>query len=156
MNYVDTFIQIAPDSTLIEAVVPQPQPGRKSIAVLEYELISATPHTYTHEQVLLTVHARHKGISAQEIEVRRHEFWSEFFSVPHACMRTSLLPKSYGWGLHFNAEGKVALCACRISRVQTPRRQPRADAAIRHAQQADLSAVSDDSILNASLETRSA
>jgi hypothetical protein len=111
MNYVDTFIQIAPDSTLGEAVVPQPRAGRKSIAVLEYELISANPYTYTHEQVQFTVHARHKGIPAQELKARWHELWSEFFSVPHACMRASPLPKRYGWGLYFNAEGKVALCA---------------------------------------------
>ncbi|TPG10128.1 hypothetical protein EAH75_06060 [Rhodanobacter glycinis] len=25
-------------------------------------------------------------------------------------MRASPLPKRYGWGLYFNAEGKVALC----------------------------------------------
>ena len=28
-----------------------------------------------------------------------------------ACMRASPLPKSYGWGLHLDAEGKVALVA---------------------------------------------
>jgi hypothetical protein len=111
MNYVDTFIQIAPDSTLAMAVVPQPRAGKQSIAVLEYELISAKPYTYTHEQVQFTVHARHKSIPAQELKARWHELWSEFFSVPHACMRTSPLPKSYGWGLHFDGEGKVALCA---------------------------------------------
>ncbi len=28
-----------------------------------------------------------------------------------ACMRASPLPKSHGWGLHFNPKGKVALVA---------------------------------------------
>ena len=26
-----------------------------------------------------------------------------------ACMRSSPLPKTYGWGLHFDAAGRVAL-----------------------------------------------
>lgn len=110
-NYVDTFIQIAPDCTLTLAVVPPLRAGRKSIAILEYEMISAAPYVFTQEQVLFTVHARHKGITEQELATCRHELWSEFFSRPHACMRASPLPKAYGWGLHFDADGKVALCA---------------------------------------------
>jgi hypothetical protein len=26
-----------------------------------------------------------------------------------ACLRASMLPKKYGWGIHFNSEGKMAL-----------------------------------------------
>jgi hypothetical protein len=40
---------------------------------------------------------------------RRSELWQEFFSKPRACMRSSPLAKTYGWGLHFNTEGRVAL-----------------------------------------------
>ncbi|MEI7025361.1 DUF6157 family protein [Paenibacillus sp. y28] len=35
--------------------------------------------------------------------------WSEFFSKPKACLRTSPLVKKYGWGLGFDAAGKIAL-----------------------------------------------
>jgi hypothetical protein len=49
------------------------------------------------------------GVSAAEARKRDQKLWLEFFSKPCACMRTSPLPKTYGWGLHFNAEGKVAV-----------------------------------------------
>lgn len=50
MNYVNTFIQVAPDITAKEATVPVPKGGKKPIATLEYELISAEPYTYTQEE----------------------------------------------------------------------------------------------------------
>jgi hypothetical protein len=49
------------------------------------------------------------GRSAGELKARRRELWQAFFAQPRACMRSSPLAKTYGWGLHFNAEGKVAL-----------------------------------------------
>jgi hypothetical protein len=36
---------------------------------------------------------------------------NEFFARPQACLRASPLPKKYGWGFVFDAEGRVALCA---------------------------------------------
>lgn len=34
----------------------------------------------------------------------------EFFAKPQACLRTSPLPKKYGFGLRFDCEGRVTLC----------------------------------------------
>ncbi len=39
----------------------------------------------------------------------RRRLREEFFSKPQACMRSSPLPKQYGWGLLFDGEGRVAL-----------------------------------------------
>ncbi len=33
----------------------------------------------------------------------------EFFSKPQACLRSSPLPKKYGWGLLFDHDSRVAL-----------------------------------------------
>jgi hypothetical protein len=35
--------------------------------------------------------------------------WKEFFGKPRACLRASMLPKKYGWGLHFDLKGRIAL-----------------------------------------------
>lgn len=35
---------------------------------------------------------------------------TQFFANSQACLRSSLLPKRYGWGLLFEQEGRVALC----------------------------------------------
>jgi hypothetical protein len=35
----------------------------------------------------------------------------QYFSEPRACLRASPLPTAYGWGLHFDAEGRITLHA---------------------------------------------
>ena len=111
MNYVNTFIAVAPDTATKVGTVPRGRSDKKSIAQLEYELISGKPYTLTQEEVQFSVHVQRQGIPAIELKAKRAELWSEFFSKPMACMRASPLPKSYGWGLHFDADGKVALVA---------------------------------------------
>jgi hypothetical protein len=109
MSYVNAFIQVAADTKASMASSPIEKNGRKTIAVLEFELIANHPYEYTQEEVQFHVHLQRAGVSAAEAEKRHQKLWLEFFSKPCACMRTSPLPKTYGWGLHFNAEGKVAV-----------------------------------------------
>lgn len=115
MNYVNTFIAVAPDTSAKTGAVPPRRGDKKSIAQLEYDLISGQPYTFTQEEVQFYVHVQRQGIPATEFEAKRNKLWTEFFSKPMACMRASPLPKSYGWGLHFDAEGKVALVAMESS-----------------------------------------
>lgn len=109
MNYINTFIAVSPDTTARAGTVPPERGGRKSIAVLEYELISSQPYGLTQEEVQFSVHLSRSDLSPAEAKSRRDELWKEFFSKSMACMRTSPLARSYGWGLHFDADGKVAL-----------------------------------------------
>jgi hypothetical protein len=46
-------------------------------------------------------------ISKKEFEKEKEKF----FSVGQACLRSSPLPKRYGWGVHSNSEGKIAIYA---------------------------------------------
>jgi hypothetical protein len=109
VNYISTFIAVAADTKATEGSVPQPRSGKKTVAQLEYELISAKLYQLTQEEVQFAVHVHRSELSAEDVRVNRSLLWSEFFAKPMACMRASPLPKSYGWGLHFNAEGRVAL-----------------------------------------------
>jgi hypothetical protein len=111
VNYYNTFIAVAPDTSVKVGTIPVERTGKKTIAILEYELVSAQPYTYTQEEVQFAVHVQRKAVPPAELRARQTELWDEFFSKPMACMRASPLPKSYGWGLHFNEEGKVALVA---------------------------------------------
>lgn len=101
-NYRKTFIAVAEDSTATAGTVPG-TPG--SVAALTYELISAAPYTLTSDDVLFAVHATRRGI-AEEDRARARE---EFFAKPQACLRASPLGKTFGWGIHHDAEGRVAL-----------------------------------------------
>ncbi len=35
----------------------------------------------------------------------------EYFAQPRACLRASPLPKTFGWGLHYDDEGRITFHA---------------------------------------------
>ena len=111
MNYHDTFIRVAPDCPVNEAVVPTGRRAEKSVPQVEYELLAENPYAFTQEELLFAVHVRRRRISKTELKARRAALWEEFFGKPRACLRASMLPKKYGWGLHFDAAGRIALVA---------------------------------------------
>ncbi|KWX71357.1 DUF6157 family protein [Paenibacillus jilunlii] len=109
MSYTDTFIRVAVDCPAETGVVPVSVRPHPPVHVIQYELLSGAPYAYTHEELLYEVHVRHKEISEQERAERRKEIWTTLFSKSHPCLRASMLPKKYGWGIHYNAEGKIAI-----------------------------------------------
>ncbi len=109
MNYFDTFIQVAPDCPVQVAAVPAAKGEKSSVAVLEYDLLSKQPYIHTQEELQFLVHASRHGIPENDLKTHRSELRTEFFSKPRACLRASALPKRYGWGIHFNAAGKIAI-----------------------------------------------
>lgn len=109
MNYYDTFIQIAPDSTATHAITPPQRGESKSIPAIEHELLSAKPYHYTQEELLFTVHLLREGVPLKLPGAKREKLWQQYFSKSRACLRTSSLPRKYGWGFHFDKAGKIAL-----------------------------------------------
>lgn len=101
-NYQNTFITIAPDSAATTGIVP-PKPD--SIAGRQYALLHAKPYKLTSDDLLFAVHAA-KNDLPETAETR-----AEFFAKPKACLRASPLPKQYGWGIHHDADGRLALVA---------------------------------------------
>lgn len=108
-NYYNTFITVSPDCPAEFGTVPPDKKGGRTKPSLEYELATCHPYGYTQEELMYEVHVRHKEIAPEELEARGAEIRNEFFSKPKACLRASMLPKKYGWGIHFNEAGKMAL-----------------------------------------------
>ncbi len=104
-NYLNTFIQVAEDCPNDHGVVPPLRGNKKSIANYLFELLSESPYKYTSDEVLFKVHAIRKDISESEWEAE----WQQFFSKGQPCFRASPLTKKYGWGVHHDADGKVAI-----------------------------------------------
>ena len=98
MNYYDTFIRVAPDCPVSEAVVPTGKREAKSIPQIEYELLSENPYTFTQEELLFAVHVRRQGIGEGDLKARRAALWEEFFGKPRACLRASMLPEEVRLG----------------------------------------------------------
>jgi Family of unknown function (DUF6157) len=118
MNPIDQFIEIAPDSPTDKSIVPQDKGDKRSIATIEYGLLSGKPYGYTLEELKFATHMVHKQISPAELKAHRKQLQDEYFSKPHACMRASPLTKKYGWGAHYDKEGKIAIYAVESKEYQ--------------------------------------
>ena len=117
MSYRDTFIRIAPDSPRRDAVPPPA--GKPTIARLQYELLASRPGELTERELHFQVHCLRNSIPAHEAESRRSEIEARLFAKPQACLRASPLPKTYGWGVHYDEQGAIRLVAAGSTEYET-------------------------------------
>ena len=103
-NYTDTLIEIAEDCPVTEAQVP-PTGGRSTVAALQYALIADHPYRYTSDDVVFEVYAIRNAIPDDAKAAEREAF----FARDQPCLRASALGKRYGWGIHHDPDGRIAL-----------------------------------------------
>ena len=103
-NYKNTFIAVADDCPVKAAEVP-PVKSAKTVANLQFEMVSENPYKYTSDDVLFHCYATKNEIPKSEWKEAREVF----FSKGQACFRASPLTKRYGFGVHANEEEKIAL-----------------------------------------------
>ena len=110
MGYTMTFISVAEDCRAVSGEEPPPRGGVPTVAVVQYAMLAAEPGRWTQEDVII---ASAPGIRGRDDltpgDLAR--FRAEYFAEPRACLRASPLPKTYGWGLAYDAEGRITLHA---------------------------------------------
>jgi hypothetical protein len=104
-NYLDTFIEVADDCPNDISQIPLSKADSKSIAVMQYELLIKNPYKYTSDDILFQLFADRNDILKSEYEQAR----IEFFSKGQACFRASPLTKKFGFGVHADKDGKIAI-----------------------------------------------
>jgi hypothetical protein len=104
-NYENTFIEVAEDCPAKSGEIPKQKEDAKTVASLEFEMISQNPYKYSSDDVLFQVFADRNDLTKSEYNEAREKF----FSKGQACLRASPLTKRYGWGIHNNEDGKIAL-----------------------------------------------
>jgi hypothetical protein len=104
-NYYNTLIEIADDSAAKAGEMPPVKGDKKTVANIQFELLYEHPYKYTSDDVLFQVYALRNEIPRSEQKAAREQF----FSKGQPCMRASPLTKRYGWGVHCNADGKIAI-----------------------------------------------
>jgi hypothetical protein len=109
MIITDTFVRVSADCATEHSVVPISKKVTKSVHQIQYELLIERPYYYTHEELIFQVHLIHKDIAIDDPEISLESVREQLFSKSHACLRASMLPKQYGWGVHYDAEGRIAL-----------------------------------------------
>lgn len=102
-NYTNTLITVSPDTKAVAAVVPPA--GKGSIAEMQFALVHDHDYELTSDDAIFTVFADRLGVD----EADRARARDEFFSKGQACLRTSPLAKTYGWGIHADSAGRIAL-----------------------------------------------
>jgi len=114
MNYYDTLIEVADDCPAKLAEVPQARGGKKTKAVIEYEILLKHPYSHTEEDIAFETYAVLHNVPK---DIRSKER-KKFLSKGHLHLRVSALAKRYGWGIHNNVAGKIALVASESSRYK--------------------------------------
>lgn len=105
VDYTDTFITVAPDCSAHAAEVPAARPQGPTVASATYALIAEHPYRFRSSEVIFTVWADRQGIAEED----RGHAWGDFFTKPRPCLRASDLPKRFGWGVHADEQGRIAL-----------------------------------------------
>lgn len=104
-NYFDTFIEVAEDCPVENAEIPASKGNAKSIALMQYELVAKNPYKYTSDDVLFEVYARRNDITRATYKTAMETF----FSKGQPCFRASPLAKRYGFGVHADKNGRIAI-----------------------------------------------
>jgi hypothetical protein len=106
-NFFNTFITMADDCPINLGEVPPVKGNAKTVANIQFELISQNPYKYSSDDVLFLVFAERKDLTEDEFKEAREIF----FSKGQPCFRASPLTKRYGWGIHNDSDGKIAIYA---------------------------------------------
>ena len=101
-GYSNAFITVSPDCPVEAGQVPRQV---MSIAGLEHALLIDRPYHYTADDLILDVHRRHKNVGDAELAA----FRAYLFAKSQPCMRLSMLTKRWGWGVHYDEQGRMAI-----------------------------------------------
>ena len=103
-NYFDTFIEVAED-TKTDCGIKPPTKDKKTVAEMQFDLVTKNPYKYTSDDIFFQVFADRNDLTKAEYKHAREQF----FSKGQPCFRASPLTKTYGFGVHNDNNGKVAI-----------------------------------------------
>lgn len=106
-NYYNTLIEVAEDCPVCSAEIPI-EKGKPTIASIQYRLIKDNPYQFTSDEILFSVFVIRNNITENQLKPAK----ATFFAKGQPCLRSSPLPKRYGWGIHSNHEGRLAIIPC--------------------------------------------
>lgn len=117
-NVFNTFIRVAEDCPARTGEEPPLRAGNPTVARLQFQMIARAPYRYTSDDVVFASSAPGRQLAAKASKKERDLARSAYFSKGQACMRASGLGKRFGWGIHSDGEGRVALYAVDSERYQ--------------------------------------
>lgn len=113
-NYYDTFIEAAEDTKVTAGTKPPSKGDKKTVAAMQFDRITKHPYKYTSDDVLFQVFADRNDLTKSEHQKAREDF----FSKGQPCFRASPLTKTYGFGVHCDNQGKIAIFGMETTEYQ--------------------------------------
>lgn len=104
-NYFNTFIEIADDCPISKGEIPPSESDSKTVANIQFEMVSKNPYKFTSDDILFQVFANKNDLTKSEYTAAREQF----FAKGQPCFRASPLTKRHGWGVHYDKDGKMAI-----------------------------------------------
>ncbi|MDR0455920.1 MAG: DUF6157 family protein [Treponema sp.] len=114
-NYQNSFMEIAEDCPAEKGEIPPVKKAGKTIACIQYDMLHNNPYKYTSDEILFQCYTIKQEIQKNDLAKSREQF----FSKGQACFRASPLTKLYGWGIHYDNDGKMALYGCETKEYKT-------------------------------------
>ncbi len=110
MGYHETFTSVAEDCLALTGEAPPPRGGKPTVAVIQHSMLTSRPGHWTQEDVLLgslpELRTHEDVTSLEQLPVDElQRLMGDYFAQPRACPRASPLPKTHGWGLHYDVHG---------------------------------------------------
>ncbi|MCK1357857.1 DUF6157 family protein [Bradyrhizobium sp. 199] len=124
-NCFNTFIQVAEDCPARTGEEPPLRAGKPTVAYLQYEMIAKAPYKYRSDDVIFATSAPGRELDGKTTKAEQQAAREAFFSRGRACMRASSLGKRFGWGVHADNEGRIAIHAIDSKRYQALARDPK-------------------------------
>ena len=104
-NYFDTLVEVAVDTKVSCGTKPSSKGNKKTVAERQYELLITNPYKFTSDELFFLLFAEKNNLPETEYKQEREKF----FSKGQPCFRASPLTKIYGFGIHSDGNGKVAM-----------------------------------------------
>ncbi len=120
-NYYDTFIEVAEDIKVHSGTIPPSKTDKRTIAEMQYELLAKNPYKFTSDDIFFQVFAHRNDLTKAEYNQARQQF----FSKGQPCFRSSPLTKKYGFGVHADKDGKVAIFGMETEQYEKFQQDPK-------------------------------
>jgi hypothetical protein len=105
----NTFVLVAPDCSANVGTAPKPRGDKPTIPLLQHRLLIQSPYKLKLEELMYEVHVLREGLTPGQSKNQHSRIQEKLFGKPYPCMRASPLPKSYGWGVHHDGKGRLAI-----------------------------------------------
>lgn len=120
-NYFNTFIEVAEDTKVTCGARPPSKGDKQTIAGMQYELLVNHPYQFTSDDILFQVFADRNDLKKAAYQQARQQF----FSKGQPCLRSSPLTKTYGFGVHADSNGKIAIFGMETEQYKQLQKDPK-------------------------------